>query len=109
MEHNLLTLDIWQGSVIYEGTTMPTGTLGCEVLNISDSTIEKLTDLCASLNRFMGTLRTPKPDLSLLPPAKNSAIEIINLLSDVPPFSRLDHTFYADWIKDTFVPEAVQE
>ena len=37
MEHNLLTLDFWQDSVTYEGTTMPTGTLGCEVLNISDS------------------------------------------------------------------------
>jgi len=109
MEHNLLTLDFWQDSVTYEGTTMPTGTLGCEVLNISDSIIEKLTVLCAPLNSFMGTLNTMKPDLSLLPAAKDSAIEIINLLSDVPLFSRLDHTFYADWIKDTFVPEAVQE
>ena len=109
MEHNLLTLDFWQDSVTYEGITMPTGTLGCEVLNISDSIIEKLTDLCASLNRFMGTLQTPKPDPSLLTAAKDSAIEIINLLSDVSPFSRLDHAFYADWIKDTFVPEAVQE
>ena len=109
MEHNLLTLDFWQDSVTYEGTTVPTGTLGCEVLNISDSTIEKLTNLCAPLNSFMGTLRTPKPDLALLPPAKDSAIEIINLLSDVPPFSRLDHTFYSKWIEETFVPEAVQE
>ena len=48
MEHNLLTLDFWQDSVTYESTTMPTGTLGCEVLNISDSTIEKLSDLCTS-------------------------------------------------------------
>ena len=109
MEHNLLTLDFWQDSATYEGLTSPTGTLGCEVLNISDSIIKKLVDLCAPLNSFMGTLGTPKPDLSLLAPAKDSALEIINLLSDVPPFSRLDHAFYADWIKDTFVPEAVQE
>lgn len=109
MEHNLLTLDFWQDSVTYEGTTMPTGTLGCEVLNISDSTIEKLTNLCAPLNSFMGTLRTPKPDLSFLPAAKDSVIEIINLLSDVPPFSRLDHDFYSKWIEETFVPEVVQK
>ena len=109
MEHNLLTLDFWQDSVTYEGTTMPTGMLGCEVLNISDGTINRLTNLCAPLNSFMGTLNTMKPDLSLLTAAKDSAIEIINLLSDVPPFSRLDHTFYSKWIEKTFVPEAVQE
>ena len=49
MEHNLLTLDFWQDSATYEGLTSPTGTLGCEVLNISDSIIKKLVDLCAPL------------------------------------------------------------
>ena len=44
MDHNLLTLDFWQDSVTYEGMTTPTGTLGCEVLNISDSIIKKLND-----------------------------------------------------------------
>ena len=109
MEHNLLTLDFWQDSVTYESTTMPTGTLGCEVLNISDSTIEKLSDLCAPLNSFMGTMNRMKPDLSMLSATKDSAIEIIKLLSDVPPFSRLNHDFYTDWIKNTFIPDVVQE
>ena len=31
-EHNLLTLDYWQDSVSYEGKTVPSGTIGCEVL-----------------------------------------------------------------------------
>ena len=35
-EHNLLTLDYWQDSVSYEGKTVPSGTIGCEALNISD-------------------------------------------------------------------------
>ena len=73
MKHNLLTLDFWQDSVTYESTTMPTGTLGCEVLNISDSTINRLTNLCTPLNSFMGTLNTMKPDLPLLPVAKDGS------------------------------------
>jgi len=109
MEQNLLTLDFWQDSVTYEGTTVPTGTLGCEALNISDSVIETLNKLCAPLNSFMGTLNTTKPDLSLLSAAKYSALEVINLLSDIPPFSWLDHDFYSVRIKETFVPKAIQE
>lgn len=41
-EHNLLTLDYWQDSVSYEGKTVPSGTIGCEALNISDVLREKL-------------------------------------------------------------------
>ena len=109
MEHNLLTLDFWQDSVTYEGSTVPTGALGCEALNIPDAVIEKLNALCAPLNGFMRTLNMMQPDLTLLSQAKDSALAIIKLLSDVPPFSRLDHAFYSKWIKSTFVPEAVQE
>lgn len=39
INHAVLSLDFWQDTVTYEGSTMPTGTIGCEVLNIPDSTI----------------------------------------------------------------------
>ena len=42
INHAVLSLDFWQDTVTYEGCTMPTGTIGCEVLNIPDSTIKKL-------------------------------------------------------------------
>ena len=38
INHAVLSLDFWQDTVNYEGCTMPTGTIGCEVLNIPDST-----------------------------------------------------------------------
>ena len=34
INHAVLSLDFWQDTVTYEGSTMPTGTIGCEVLNI---------------------------------------------------------------------------
>ena len=40
INHTVLSLDFWQDTVTYERSTMPTGTIGCEVLNIPDSTIE---------------------------------------------------------------------
>ena len=55
INHAVLSLDFWQDTVTYEGSTMPTGTIGCEVLNIPDSTIEKL-DTCllyTSLRRHL--------------------------------------------------------
>ena len=36
IDHNLLTLDYWQDRVSYEGKTVPSGTIGCEALDISD-------------------------------------------------------------------------
>lgn len=50
INHAVLSLDFWQDTVTYEGCTMPTGTIGCEVLNIPDSTIEKLDAPCNVLN-----------------------------------------------------------
>ena len=53
INHAVLSLDFWQDTVTYEGSTMPTGTIGCEVLNIPDSTIEKLDTPCNVLNQLL--------------------------------------------------------
>ena len=100
-EHNMLTLDFWQDTVTYEGQTLPTGTLGCDALNIPDEMIARLNELCAPLNRFMETMNgISNPDL--LPPARESAIAILNLLCEVPPFSYLDKAFYSEGIRSAF-------
>ena len=39
IRHNVLSLDFWQDTVTYAGSVMPTGTIGCVVLNIPDETI----------------------------------------------------------------------
>ena len=55
IEHTLLTLDFWQDNVTYEGKSMPTGTLACAALNLSDEVIAKLSQLCMPLNLYMGS------------------------------------------------------
>ena len=34
MNQELMTLDFWQDTVIYEGKTVPVGTLACDALNV---------------------------------------------------------------------------
>ena len=109
MEHNMLTLDFWRDSVTYEGTTMPTGAIGCAALNIPDDVIAELDRLCEPLNRFVGALNTGMPDPALLLAARDSALQILDLLNPVPPFSYLDKDFYAKGLSDAFTPEGVQD
>ena len=66
-EHNMLTLDFWRDTVTYEGKTVPTGTLGCETLNIPDEVIEKLNELCPRVNLLLKTMNQQTPNAALLP------------------------------------------
>ena len=44
MNQELMTLDFWQDTVIYEGKTFPVGTLSCDALNVPADTIAKMKD-----------------------------------------------------------------
>ena len=57
VQHQILSLDFWQNTVSYEGKTFPSGTIGCDALNISPDLIEQITELCGSLNLFMGAMQ----------------------------------------------------
>lgn len=107
-EHNMLTLDFWRDTVTYEGKTVPTGTLGCETLNIPDEVIEKLSKLCPRVNLLLETMNQETPNAALLPDAGKAAEEILTLLRDVPPFHRLDMDFYLPGISKAFTSEGLQ-
>lgn len=107
-EHNMLTLDFWRDTVTYEGKTVPTGTLGCETLNIPDEVIEKLNELCPRVNLLLKTMNQQTPNAALLPNAGEAAVEILTLLRDVPPFDCLDTDFYISNIPKAFTPEGLQ-
>ena len=107
-EHNMLTLDFWRDTVTYEGKTVPTGTLGCETLNIPDEVIEKLNELCPRVNLLLKTMNQQTPNTALLPDAGEAAVEILTLLRDVPPFDCLDTDFYISNIPKAFTPEGLQ-
>lgn len=102
MKHNILSLDFWQDTVIYGSKTFPSGTLGCDSLNIPSKVIEQLNDLCMALNLLMATLNAGCGNPALLPTARESAKQIADLLKDVKPFFYLDVTDAADRVERVF-------
>ena len=49
------------------------------------------------------------PEAELLSTAKKSALQILDALAAIPPFSYLDQDFYAKGIEDAFTPEGIED
>ena len=109
INHAVLSLDFWQDTVTYEGSTMPTGTIGCEVLNIPDSTIEKLDTPCNVLNQLLQGMNTGSVDMELLPQVQQAAGEIISFLQATPPFSRLNRSYFEQKLAAIFSEEYMED
>ena len=109
INHAVLSLDFWQDTVTYEGCTMPTGTIGCEVLNIPDSTIEKLDAPCNVLNQLLQGMNTGSVDMELLPQVQQAAGEIISFLQATPPFSRLNRSYFEQKLTAIFSEEYMED
>ena len=56
MNQELMTLDFWQDTVIYESKTFPVGTLACDALNVPVNTIAKINEQCEKINLLLGIL-----------------------------------------------------
>ena len=108
INHAVLSLDFWQDTVTYEGSTMPTGTIGCEVLNIPDSTIENLGTPCNVLNQLLQGMNTGSLDMELLPHVQQAAGEIISFLQATPPFSRLNRSYFEQKLAAIFSEEYME-
>ena len=109
MEHELLTLEFGRGTVTYEGRTAPAGTLGCEALNIPDAVIASLAEPCRVLNEFIAALGMLSVTDELLERAHGAALQLLNTMLEIEPFSHLDRDFYAPGIADAFTPEAIEQ
>lgn len=109
MEHNLLTLEFGRDTVTYEGRTSPTGTLGCEALNISDEAIAALIEPCKALNEFISALGMMSVTDELLSHARSAAAEVLDSMRRMEPFTHLDYDFYVPSIADAFSSEALTQ
>ena len=72
ISHKVLSLDFWQDTVTYAGSVMPTGTIGCVVLNIPDETITRLDAPCMILNQLLTGIGAKNVDMQILPKAVRS-------------------------------------
>ena len=107
MEHNLLTLEFGWDTATYEGRTVPSGTLGCEALNISDEAIAALIEPCKALNEFISALGILSVTDELLSKAQSAASEVLDTMRHMEPFAHLDYDFYAQSIADAFSEDGI--
>lgn len=90
LNQNLLTLDFWQDKVTYGKRIVPTGSIGCAALNVTDEQISALTKLCQPLQEIILMLGMGNVDVSVFPVAEKSLIAITRFLQKTEPFSFLD-------------------
>ena len=94
LNQNLLALDFWQNTVTYGGHTMPTGSIGCAALNISDEQIGQLVQLAIPLAAVVELIKVGTPAAEHFAAAKESVLQITQMMRSIYPFSLFD--FLAD-------------
>ena len=90
MNQELMTLDFWQDTVIYEGKTFPIGTLACDALNVPADTLTRMNEQCEKINLLLGMLNAGQDASALFPMAREAALAMLDILSKIPPFSYMD-------------------
>jgi len=108
IEHTLLTLDFWQDNVTYDRKSVPTGTLACSALNLSDEVIAKLSQFCVPLNLYMGSLQLGLANTEQMEAARESAFQIVELLRNMPPFSCLEYEIVHSYVDTVFTEDYLQ-
>ena len=106
MNQKLMTLDFWQDTVIYEGNTLPTGTIACEALNVSANTIAKMNEQCTIINLLLGLMNAGQDASSVIPIAREAAMNMLDILSVTPPFSYMDTARHRKQIEIVFTSES---
>ena len=105
MNQELMTLDFWQDTVIYEGKTFPVGTLACDALNVPADTIAKANEQCEKINLLLGTLNAGQDACALCPMAREATLAMLDILSETPPFSYMDISKHRERIERGFTAD----
>ena len=105
MNQELMTLDFWQDTVIYESKTFPVGTLACDALNVPVNTIAKINEQCEKINLLLGILNAGQDTSALFPMAKEAALTMLEILSKTPPFSYMDIPKHRERIERVFTAD----
>lgn len=95
-------------TVPHEGKNFPSGTIGCDALNIPAALIKQITELCGSLNLFMGAMQLGMANAELFTSARESALQIVHKLKDIPPFSYLEEKRITAHIQKVFSNEYLE-
>ena len=105
MNQELMTLDFWQDTIIYEDKALPIGTLACDALNVSADTLAKMNEQCQKINLLLGMLNAGQDASALFPMAREAALTMLEILSKTPPFSYMDIPKHRERIERGFTAD----
>ena len=105
MNQELMTLDFWQDTIIYEDKALPIGTLACDALNVSADTLAKMNEQCQKINLLLGMLNAGEDASALFPMAREAALAMLDILSKTPPFSYMDIPKHREQIEKVFTAD----
>ena len=105
MNQELMTLDFWQDTVIYEGKIFPIGTLACDALNVPADTLARMNEQCEKINLLLGTLNAGQDASALFPMAREAALAMLDILSKTPPFSYMNISQHREQIEKVFTAD----
>ncbi|VYT77644.1 Uncharacterised protein [uncultured Clostridium sp.] len=109
MNQDLMTLDFWQDTVIYEGRTLPIGTLACDALNVPAGMISKMNEQCEKINLLLGMLNAAQDASTLFPMVRETALIVLSILNKTPPFSYMNIPHHRKQIEQVFTAETAQK
>ena len=108
LNQNLLTLDFWQNKVTYAGQTLPTGSIGCAAMNITDEQIGELVQLAIPLAAVVELIKVGTPTTEHFAAAKESVLQITQMMRSTPPFSLFDFPADGHDIHQIFSDEYIE-
>lgn len=108
LNQNLLTLDFWQDKVTYAGHTLPTGSIGCAAMNITDEQIGALVQLAIPLAAVIELIKAGTPTAAHFAAAKESVLQITQMMRTTYPFSLFDFPANGNDIQQIFSDEYIE-
>ena len=108
LNQNLLSLDFWQDKVTYAGHALPTGSVGCAAMNITDEQIRSLVQLAIPLAAVVELIKAGTPTAEHFSAAKESVLQITQMMRTTYPFSLFDFPADGHDIQKIFSDEYIE-
>lgn len=108
LNQNLLSLDFWQDKVTYAGHALPTGSVGCAAMNITDEQIRSLVQLAIPLAAVVELIKAGTPTAEHFSAAKESVLQITQMMRTMYPLSLFDFPNDGHDIQQIFSDEYIE-
>ncbi len=108
LNQNLLTLDFWKDEVTYAGHTLPTGSIGCAAMNITDEQIGQLVQLAIPLAAVVELIKDGTSTAEHFTVTKESILQITHMMRTTYPFSLFDFPDDGHDIQQIFSDEYIE-